>query len=193
MQSYRYLVRHPVVYLVRHATPDWSRTDLVYHVPPGPSLVPAGEREAGELGRYLREQGVRQVWHSPLERTLQTATLAAAVCEAGVRCEHDLREIQPGESLDTVRQRLWPTWERAVSHSLSNGPLALVTHGGPMTAMLTALHLPGDVLAHYTRIFDRGNPAPPCGTWKAARPGADELWDVSLAFVPEHYRKQLMA
>ena len=61
-----------------------------------------------------------------------------------------------------------------------------------LTAMLSALHLPGDVLAHYARLFDGGNPVPPCGVWKAARPGADELWDVSLAFVPEAYRSKLM-
>ena len=193
MQGYRYIARHPIVYFVRHATPDWSRTDIAYHIPPGPPLVPSGELEAAEVGRFLRDQGVRQLWHSPLERTHRTAMLAAAVCDAGVRCEELLREIHPGEGHDTIRDRLWPVWERAVAHSLSNGPLALVTHGGPISTMLAALHLPGDVLAYYTRLFDRGNPVPPAGVWKAARPGADELWDVSLAFVPVEYRKKLLA
>ncbi len=192
MHAYRYFAHYPVVYFVRHGTPDWSRTDLIYHIPPGPTLVPAGELEAAEVGRYLRDQGVRQFWYSPLERTHRTAQLAGSICEAGLRCEDDLREMQPGETLDNVRSRLWPVWERAVAHSLAQGPLALVTHGGPITAMLSALQLPGDVLAHYARLFDRGNPVPPCGAWKAVRPGADELWDVSLAFVPAQYRPKLM-
>lgn len=192
MHAYRYFAHYPVVYFVRHGTPDWSRTDLIYHIPPGPTLVPAGELEAAEVGRYLRDQGVRQFWYSPLERTHRTAQLAGSICEAGLRCEDDLREMQPGETLDNVRSRLWPAWERAVAHSLAQGPLALVTHGGPITAMLSALQLPGDVLAHYARLFDRGNPVPPCGAWKAVRPGADELWDVSLAFVPAQYRPKLM-
>jgi broad specificity phosphatase PhoE len=192
VQAYRTLRHYPLVYFIRHGTPDWSRTDLAYHVPPGPSLVASGEREAAEAGRFFRDHGVRQMWFSPLERTHRTAQIAGAVCEAVLRCEDDLRELQPGETLEHVRSRVWPVWERAIAHSLAHGPLALVTHGGPITAMLSALHLPGDVLAHYSRLFDHGNPVPPCGVWKAARPGADEMWDVSLAFVPEAYRSKLL-
>jgi len=187
----RYTVPHPIVYFVRHATPDWSRTDLVYHIPPGPPLVPAGEAEAGELGQYLLSQGIRQVWHSPLERTRRTAELAASVCDAGLRCELGLSEMRPDETHDRVRERLWPVWQEAISYSLTHGPLALVTHGGPILTMLQALNLPQDVLQFYMRVFDRGNPVPPAGVWKAVRPGSDSLWDVSLAFVPQAYRSRL--
>lgn len=192
LQAIRFLANFPVVYFIRHGTPDWSRKDLAYHRPPGPPLVTTGELEAAEVGRFLRDNSVRNVWYSPLERTHRTAVLAAAISELGLRCEEELMEVQPGESIDALRARIWPVWDRAVAHSLAFGPIALVTHGGPITAMLSALHLPGDVLAHYARLFDGGNPVPPCGVWKAARPGADELWDVSLAFVPEAYRSKLM-
>jgi drug/metabolite transporter (DMT)-like permease len=29
----------PLIYLIRHATPDWSRTDIPYFTPPGPPLT----------------------------------------------------------------------------------------------------------------------------------------------------------
>ena len=63
----------PIIYLARHATPDWSRTDLPYHLLPGPPLVPQGEAEAAELGRFLREAGVSRLYTSPLERARRTA------------------------------------------------------------------------------------------------------------------------
>ena len=36
-----------VLYLARHATPDWNMRDIRYDIPPGPPLVPQGEEEAG--------------------------------------------------------------------------------------------------------------------------------------------------
>lgn len=182
----------PVVYLVRHATPDWSRVDLPYHLPPGPPLVPQGEEEAVEVGRYLRQVGVQFLWYSPLERTRRTAEIAATVTEAVARQEDGLREWQPGETTHSLRTRFDPVWERAIALSFTSGPVALVTHGGPIAYMLDRLELPGDILTHYKRLFDRGNPVPPAGVWKTSRPAADGLWDVSLAFVPEAYRRRLM-
>ena len=40
------LVATPIVYLARHATPDWNRKDIRYDVAPGPDLVAQGEAEA---------------------------------------------------------------------------------------------------------------------------------------------------
>ena len=39
----------PTVYLVRHATPDWSLKDIPYHLPPGPPLTSVGDKEAAEF------------------------------------------------------------------------------------------------------------------------------------------------
>lgn len=188
----KHRILFPVVYLVRHATPDWSRVDLPYHLPPGPSLVPLGEAEAAEVGRYLRQVGVQFIWYSPLERTRHTAEIAATITEAIAHREDGLRELQPGETVEAVRSRFEPVWDRAVALSTTSGPVALVTHGGPIAFMLDKLQLPGDIISHYKRLFDRGNPVPPGGVWKAARPAADGLWDVSLAFVPDAYRGKLM-
>lgn len=182
----------PLIYLARHATPDWSRTDLAYHIPPGPPLVPQGEAEAAELGRFLRAAGVTRLLASPLERARRTAEIAAAVAEVPVQVDEALAEWRPDEQAEHIRARFWPAWERVVAQSLPAGPIAWVTHGGPIGFFLEALGLPKDTLAYYRRLFDRNNPVPPAGVWKANRPASGEPWDVSLAFVPEAYRRRLV-
>jgi probable phosphoglycerate mutase len=182
----------PILYLIRHATPDWSRTDLPYHIPPGPPLIPQGEEEAAHVGRFLRSVGVRHLYASPLERAWRTAQIAASVVEAPFQREPALTEWGPSDNAVSVRDRLWPFWENVCAQSLRAGPLALVTHGGPIAVMLDELGLPKDTMAYYKRVFDRNNPVPPAGVWKATRPASGEPWDLSLAFVPEAYRKRLV-
>jgi broad specificity phosphatase PhoE len=186
------------VYLVRHGTPDLTRTDLPYHLIPGPPLTPQGELEAAAVGRFLRDNGVRQLWASPLERTWRTAVLAAAEVAFAVgstveiSLDHCLAEMQPGETHDDVRVRMWPAWERAVGHARARGPAAIVTHGGPITAILQALQVPQALLDEYGRRFDHGNPLPPAGAWRVTMPppgaagGAPgAAWETQLAFVPD--------
>lgn len=185
-------VTQPTLYLARHATPDWSRTDLPYHIPPGPPLVPQGEDEAAQLGRYLRQAGVVRAFASPLERAHRTAVIAAGVAEVPVHVDNSLAEWRPDEKVEHIRARFWPTWERMIALSLQSGPLALVTHGGPIGFFLDELGLPKDTLAYFKRIFDRNNAVPPGGVWKFSRPASGEPWDMMLAFVPEVYRKKLV-
>ncbi|MBI3240952.1 MAG: histidine phosphatase family protein [Chloroflexi bacterium] len=180
------------LYLIRHATPDWSRTDLVYHLPPGPPLTPQGEDEATQLGAFLRDAGVRRILASPLERCQRTAQIAAGEAEASFHEDASLAEWRPEEKEIDVRERLWPTWERVASASPGTGPAAFVTHGGPIAVLLKDLGLDEIVLEHYRKLFDRHNPLPPAGAWKATRPSPGSAWELSLAFTPEAYRKSLM-
>ena len=182
----------PLLYLTRHATPDWSRTDIPYHLPPGPPLVPQGEDEAAQLGRFWRETGVARVFASPLERARRTAEIAAGVAEIPVQIEEAIAEWRPEEKVEDIRARFWPVWERMIALSLQVGPIALVTHGGPIGFFLDELGLPKDTLAYFKRTFDRNNPVPPGGVWKFSRPASGEPWDIVLAFVPEVYRKKLV-
>jgi broad specificity phosphatase PhoE len=183
----------PMIYLARHATPDWSRTDIPYHIPPGPPLTPLGEQEAAQLGCFLRDANVARVFASPLDRAWRTAEIASAVAEIPWQRDDLLTEWRPDDKPETVRARLWPAWEQALALSLQAGPIMFVSHGGPIALLLDELGLPKDLMAQYKRLFDRNNPLPPAGVWKATRPAAGEPWDLSLAFVPDAYRKKLMA
>jgi probable phosphoglycerate mutase len=176
------------LYLIRHATPDWSRTDLTYHLPPGPPLVQQGEREAEQLGTYLKEAGVTAIYSSPLERCLRTAQIAGAAINLPVQIEPGLTELVPGESSDGVQARLRPVFESAREASQA-GPVALITHGGPIALLLAQLGLLPEAINHYKRLFDRNNPLPPAGAWQAAQRNGG--WELTLSFVPEAYRAKL--
>lgn len=171
------------VYLARHATPDLTRTDLVYHLPPGPPLTLVGEAEAFDLGRFLHQGGVRLIWTSPLDRARRTAELAARICGAEVKEDGRLIEMRPDETHDDVFTRARPVWETAVGAS-ARIPQAFVAHGGVITAVLLAIGVERATLEEIGRRFDGGNPVPPGGAWEIAGPDARGALTARLAFVP---------
>jgi broad specificity phosphatase PhoE len=179
------------IYLIRHATPDWTRYDLPYHKVPGPPLTSQGESEAEDLGAFLRQAGVRRIYTSPLERCRRTAEIAGQVAGVEVSQALGLAEWQPGESEAQVRERFLPVWETVLASGNGHGPepTALVSHGGPIAMLLADLGLEANALAHYRKLFDRNNPLPPAGVWRATRPAPDVPWELSLVYMPEAYKK----
>jgi broad specificity phosphatase PhoE len=178
----------PTIYLVRHATPDWSRTDLIYHLPPGPPLTPQGEAEAAKLGDFLRAMAVSHIFNSPLERCQRTAQIASSI--AGLMPQEDARlaEIRPEEKAPDILARMWSMWVHAGELCLASGPVALVSHGGPISLLLTELGLDAKQMAQYKAAFDRNNPLPPAGAWRAVRASPDAPWSLELAFTPEAHQ-----
>jgi len=173
------------IYLIRHATPAWSRKDIPYHLPPGPPLTEQGRAEAEALGAFLHAAGVRRLFASPLERCLHTAQIAAPLAGASLQVDERLIEIQPGETTAALYRRLWPVFEAASSNgAAAHGLVGLVTHGGPIAALLGGLGMDAATLAGYAR-FDHGNPLPPAGAWQVCRPDAAAPWQWRLAFIPE--------
>lgn len=179
----------PTLYLVRHATPDWSRTDIPYHLPPGPPLTAQGEAEAAQLGEFLRDMGVRRLLHSPLERCARTAAIAGAVAGGQVELDLRLAELLPEEKPSDVLARVWPVWTQAGESCLGGEALALVTHGGCVALLLAELGLPAKEISRYQGQFDRRNPVPPAGAWRAIRPTPEGPWSLDLAFKPDARQK----
>ena len=169
------------IYLARHATPDWSRTDIRYDIPPGPPLTAQGEDEARKLGEFLRTKKISHVYASPLERTQRTAALAAAVLGLPVVTEELIAEWRRGENETDVAGRFNGFWERICRQSETEGPVLLVTHGGPIKVMLLNLGMPRAMVDEYCRKFDRGNPVPPAGVWLAANSTNETPWHLAMA------------
>lgn len=172
------------IYLVRHATPDWSRTDIRYDVPPGPPLTAQGEAEAAKLGEFLRTAGIKRIYASPLERTRRTAEIAGGVVGITPIEEEAIAEWRRGESETEVAARFNGLWEKICCESEAVGPLALVTHGGPIKAMLLSLGMPRTTVDDYCRKFDRGNPLPPAGVWLATG-STTTTWQLELIWTPQ--------
>ena len=178
----------PSLYLVRHASPDWNRKDIPYHLPPGPPLTEQGHAEARALGQFLRLANVQQLWTSPLERCLHTSEIVSGIIGAPVIVNQALLEWQPQERAAALRDRTLPVveqaWQWAAQQNGSGGAIALVTHGGPIMTLLSALGI-DDRTMETLRIYDHRNPVPPAGVWEATRPAFTQAWEMHLVFTPK--------
>ena len=103
-----------IIYLVRHATPDWNRRDIPYHLPPGPPLTEQGVAEAQALAAFLRQAGVGFLITSPLERCQHTAQIAATQSAVEVEIDPALQELQPGETEAAVLARVLPVVQKTL-------------------------------------------------------------------------------
>lgn len=173
------------LYLARHAMPDRSRADIPYAVLPGPKLTESGLKEAAELGEFFRESGVVYVQASPFERALRTALIASQASAIPLEINEDLVEWRPDEVETSVVERMTRAFLDAARQSARRAsPTAVVTHGGPVLALLKALGAPASALER-CRVYDHRNPLPTAGAWLAERVG-DGL-RLELAFLPAEY------
>ena len=181
----------PVVYLVRHATPNRS-TGIRYDVPPGPPILPKGEEEARRVGEFLRKAGVRKLYVSPMQRTQQTGRIAS---EAGGNIpwalDESITEWTRGETDETVLARMKTCWQQAWEESQESGPVAIVSHGGPIRVLVEHFDVDKELIAHYTKQFDYGNPMPPAGIWRVTRAEPEDAWEVELVFTPDPFKPLL--
>jgi broad specificity phosphatase PhoE len=174
------------ILILRHATPDWNRTDIPYDIPPGPPLSLKGEKEAEALAEFLRTQDVAKLYYSPFERSARTARLISAL--NGIACLEDKRLSEWREVDETepqVRERMFSIFKRAARESAEIGPIGLVSHGGPVALLLQELGIHPDHLAIYRKQFDGPNPLPPAGAWKTEQGPGDDTWNFSLEFIPD--------
>lgn len=172
-----------IIYLIRHALPDWTCKDIPYHQPPGPPLTQQGIQEAERLGGYLEQAGVQRLFASPLERALHTAQIVSQIMGVPYEIQDGLIEWQPGDTEEVVTRRIWPVFELASQLSREVGPVGLVTHGGPIAMLLQALGMSAQTLAAQ-RVFDHSNPLPTAGVWKVSQNGNLHSWDLQLDFQP---------
>jgi broad specificity phosphatase PhoE len=172
------------IYLIRHATPDWKRTDIPYDIPPGPPLIHQGEVEALQLGEFIKQTGIKKLYYSPLERAKRTAEISANVADISIEEELGIAEWRTDENDQQFASRFMPAWNRAVNESGQQGPIGLVTHGGPVRFMLQTLGLTTELIETYKKQFDQQNPLPPAGVWVAEKSNGEERWSLNLVFVP---------
>lgn len=177
------------LFLIRHATPDWTRTDLRYDIPPGPPLTDNGRAEAQLLGRFLAQHGVLRIFVSPMERAHDTAAISSGVAQAQVLVSEDLTEWQRGEEEHRVLERMLRQFAEAAALDEDRRPVALVTHGGPIRLLLSHYGVDNATIDYYRRQFDRDNPVPPAGVWRLSRTEIDGAWTASLVFSPVPYQE----
>lgn len=170
------------VYAARHATPDRSRTDIPYHIPPGPELTLLGKAQAAKLGHFLRGTGAVQFYHSPLVRAWDTAAIASEICGVPLALENDLAEHRLDESQVQVTERMRRAFLQSARFSADNGPTVIVSHGSPVLQLLRLLCLSPDIVER-SRVYDSRNIIPMAGAWRIERDAAG--LNMQLVFMPE--------
>ena len=95
------------IYFARHGETVWNVENKICGMTDSP-LTEKGRQQARELGRKVRESGVRidEILYSPLSRAADTAKAVAEATGLPARCEPRLREqcFGPG----TVRSSASP-------------------------------------------------------------------------------------
>lgn len=171
------------VYLIRHATPDRTRRDIPYDTPPGPPLSPEGRQEAYLMAAHLANAGIQQLYSSAMARAHETATILAAALDLPATIDPGLLEMPNGTRLADIADRMRDLWQRLILDNTAPDAVALVSHGGPITALLQAVVTPPLDLDPFTRRFDAHNPLPPAGVWELNRRD-DDSWQGTLLFYP---------
>jgi broad specificity phosphatase PhoE len=173
------------IFLVRHARPDLNRKDIPYDLHPGPPLALQGEKEAEEVAEFLKTQGVVRLYYSPFERSARTAQIIAARNRIPSMEEKRLTEWRQVDELGAaVRVRMSLVFDEIARESAIVGPIALVSHGGPITFLLLALGMEEDTLSEFKKKFDGFNPLPPAGVWAAEWNPDTKTWNLTLVFIP---------
>jgi broad specificity phosphatase PhoE len=168
-----------IVYLIRHAMPQQPYHGR-YDLPPGPALSAVGREQADRLGRFLPDKGIERLYHSPLQRALETAAILSDYAKVPSQEQAALAEWRQGETAVAVRERVVQFWQETV---MTNGAAvtAVVTHGGLIDQLLD--YLSDGQLDRSQHRYWGGPSAPLAGVWRAAL--ADGRWRLDLIFNPE--------
>jgi probable phosphoglycerate mutase len=143
--------------LVRHGETDWNKEKRIQGGLSNTPLNDLGRKQAEKLALRFRQDDIRAVYSSPLDRSLDTARAVARYHWLEVYIEPSLREIEAGElegmatsdmgrrlselltqhgvatrlpggeSLTEVQQRSWEAVRR-LSRQHPDGVLVLVSH-----------------------------------------------------------------
>ncbi len=124
------------VYLIRHGTVDCP-PGTVYGRLPGFGLSAGGMDEAGQTARFLTDRGLEVIYHSPLERCVQTAAIIASALQLPTAESSDINEWDKSESLRDVQARMNVFW--MMLNAESREKIGVVSHRDPLRALMLGL------------------------------------------------------
>jgi broad specificity phosphatase PhoE len=124
------------IFLVRHGSVH-NPEGLKYWRLPGFPLSERGVEEAGETARFLQGRSIERIYHSPLERCVQTAAVVARVVGAPLVQSDEISEWDEGESLRDVQARMNRFW--TMLRAEPGGTAAVVSHRDPLRVLMLSL------------------------------------------------------
>ena len=163
------------VYFIRHGSVD-NPQGIKYGRMEGFPLSGRGVKEAGETARFLGGRGIEIIYHSPLERCRQTASIINRALGVNLVESGEINEWDENESLRDVQSRMNTFWMTlyAQSHEI----IAVVSHRDPLRALM--LGFTGSSLSDIYK--PEVLPLPPGGVW-LVKPGMGKTTHDSI-FTP---------
>jgi broad specificity phosphatase PhoE len=155
------------LHVVRHGQSSWNAQHRIQGQTPHIPLTPAGEDQAREAARQLKDCGATAVYTSDLRRAVQTAIPIAQQLGVMMTLDSDLRErslgelegscsdqawaaagaagaqpsrrIRGGESVEDVTMRVRRFLHRVRLHTADGSPVVAVTHGDTACILVDVL------------------------------------------------------
>jgi broad specificity phosphatase PhoE len=124
------------VYLVRHGS-VYNPQNVNYGCKPGFPLSERGVREARSAAEFLADRNIEIVYHSPLERCAQTASIIADAIKVPVVESGELVDWGEDESLRDVQARINTLWMTLYAQPCER--IAIVSHRDPLKALMLGL------------------------------------------------------
>jgi broad specificity phosphatase PhoE len=124
------------IYLIRHGAIENPQA-LACGRRPGFPLSKQGIREAGETAGFLTGSGIEAIFHSPLERCVQTASIIASVLQVPVVEAGEVNEWAQNESLRDVQARMNTFYMTLYAQVYDK--LAVVSHRDPLRVLMLSL------------------------------------------------------
>ena len=124
------------IYLVRHGSVD-NPQGIEYRRQEGFPLSERGREECGQTARFLAGRGVEVLYHSPLERCVQTASIIASQLGIQTIESTEINEWDQEESLRDIKVRMNTFYMTLYAESYEK--LAVVSHRDPLRVLMLSL------------------------------------------------------
>ncbi len=119
------------MFLIRHAESEANASRTFAARVIDPPLSPRGVKDADRIAERLAPEGIRQIYASPLHRSLQTAQTLASKCHLEVDLLPELREVNVGvlDGKSSKSKKNWEIYERVLER-WSVGDMEAAFEGG---------------------------------------------------------------
>ena len=124
------------IYLIRHGSVE-NPKGVEYGRLPGFPLSERGIREAGQTAGFLAGRGIEVIYHSPLERCVQTASTISSALNADMMESREINEWDGNESLRDVQARMNTFYMTLYAQTCEK--LAVVSHRDPLRVLMLSL------------------------------------------------------
>jgi len=124
------------VYLIRHGSVE-NPQGVVYGRREGFPLSQRGSAEARQTSDFLKDRDIQVLFHSPLQRCVETASILQRVLNVPLVESPDINEWGENETLRDVQARMNTFWMMLYAQPYER--IGIVSHRDPLRTLMLGL------------------------------------------------------